>query len=97
MSSSYQLRFDANSAKQIERLVRSEKPAFKKRLEELLAALNENPFGTEASKQRFRIKKLASGEWSASPDYRHRVRYRVDENVVIIVEATKREDAYEGL
>lgn len=97
MSSSYELRYESNTPKQIERLVKAGTKSFKNRLETLLGVLRDNPFGTEETTKKYRIKKLSSGEWSASPDIHHRVRYHVEGETVIIVEVAKREDAYEGI
>jgi Txe/YoeB family toxin of Txe-Axe toxin-antitoxin module len=97
MRRAFELQFEGESAKQIRRLAKSGTPSFQRGFEGLLNQLRVNPYGPAGSASKFRLKKLSTGDWSARPDYRHRVIYRVEGNVVIILEVTTREGAYKDL
>lgn len=56
-----------------------------------------NPFNPPGGFNRFHVEKLPDDSWKAWIDYRHRVRYRVEQDTVIVLWLGRREGAYKDL
>lgn len=97
MSSTYRLSRTGQVERQIRRLLRGGTPAFRRRLEETLTRLSENPYPSSESQSRFQIKPLSNGEWSIRIDIHHRIRYVIAGDEVIVTRVSSRESAYGDL
>lgn len=94
MSSRYEVKHGKKASKQIRDLIKTQPGAFKRKLNETIAVLGDNPYISPESGRRYQPKKLANGRWAVRIDQNHRMEYAIAGQVVHIISVADRRDAY---
>lgn len=96
MSSRYEVKRGTKASKQIRELIKTQPNAFRRKLNETLEVLGENPYIAPENGRRYQPKKLANGRWAVRIDQNHRMEYAIAGQVVHIINVADRRDAYKS-